>query len=117
MNKVVLLFVSMTLVALLIPLVCQGRSIQPPRCCNWNETTPNAQAISNQGVKSISDHITSSPEGLLAGQNMLSSGIPGGNFQQMNIQIVNHLYVTDRIAYLRMSIFRAAPPDLNWAFY
>jgi hypothetical protein len=116
MKKVVLFFVSMTLVAWLFPPVCQGRSIQPPRCCNWNETTSDAQATSNQGVTSISGLITSSPEGLLAEHNMLSFGVSGEPSPLGNLETFNQLHVPDLEADLRMPFLRKTPADLDWIY-
>jgi hypothetical protein len=115
MKKVVLLFASVTLVAWLFPPVCQGRSIQPPRCCNWNETTSSAQAVSNQGVTSISDRISSSPEALSTEQNMLSSGVSRERSPLENLEVFDHLYVPGVEVDLRMSFLKGTPPDLNWA--
>jgi hypothetical protein len=115
MKKVVLLFASVTLVVWLFPPVCQGGSIQPPRCCNWNETTSNAQALSNEGVTSISDRITPSPEGLPAEQNTLSSGVSEEHSPLVNLEIFDHLYVPGVEVDLPMPFFVKTPPDLNRA--
>jgi len=114
MKRSVLFLVSITLVVLLFPLVSLAKPIQPPPCCDWIGTPTNAQVLLNEGVSSI---FASSSMGSLTNQSVLLSGITREHSPLAHIQIVNHLYVNDRKADFRISIFKAAAADLSRASY
>jgi hypothetical protein len=116
MKKSVLLLVSFTLVAWFFPSIALGRSIQPPPCCNWTETTSPSQALWNPDVSLIPDRIASAPEGLPAEPDILSHGIPGQHSPLGSLETLNQLYVTDPQADLRLPFLRKNPSAPDWAF-
>jgi hypothetical protein len=102
MNRSILLLGSLMLVAWLFPPVSIAKSILPPPCCDWNESTANFQTASNQAVSLVSVGIASPTGGLLAEQGKLSSRISRNRLPAESTQTLHEVYVTERQAFDRM---------------